>query len=122
MIKSYLSSLGTFIGSLTIAKNEPIRGQYIDLKQILVEGFQTKNRRLSVAFVSRILKEAQHSRVFTPRNPWVNTLLQILREIYDFSQPMQNKQHHAENLMEIDSLFKCLNVQNFNEIKPHGIL
>jgi len=39
MIKSYLSSLGTFIGSLTIAKNEPIRGQFIDLKQILVEGF-----------------------------------------------------------------------------------
>ena len=75
MIKSYLSSLGTFIGSLTIAKNEPIRGQYIDLKQILIEGFQTKNRRLVVAFVSRILKEAQHSRVFTPRNPWVNTLL-----------------------------------------------
>ena len=24
--------------------------------------------------------------------------------------------------MEIDSLFKHLNIQNFNEIKPHGIL
>jgi hypothetical protein len=83
MLKGYLGSLGTFIGCLTIAKNEPIMGRFLDLKQILVEGFQTKNRRMSVAFVCRILKECSNSRVFSPRNPWVNTLLQILREIYD---------------------------------------
>lgn len=125
MLKGYLSSLGTFIGCLTIAKNEPVMGRFLDLKQILVEGFQTKNRRLAVAFVCRIIKECGNSRVFGPRNPWVNTLLQILREIYDLSQlpnQTQNKQHNSENIMEIDSLFKSLNIQNFNEIKAHGIL
>lgn len=38
VIKGYLQSLGTFIGSLTLAKNEAIRNQHLDLKQILIEG------------------------------------------------------------------------------------
>lgn len=88
MLKGYLSSLGSFVGSLTIAKNEPIRSSQLDLKQILIEGFPTKNRRLAVAFVCRIIKESVHSKVFTIRNPWMNSLLSILREIYDYSQPM----------------------------------
>jgi len=39
MLKSYVASLGSFIGSMTLAKNEPIRTSHLDLKQILVEGF-----------------------------------------------------------------------------------
>lgn len=38
VIKGYLSSLGSFVGSLTVAKNEPIRSVHLDLKQILIEG------------------------------------------------------------------------------------
>jgi hypothetical protein len=48
--------------------------------------------------------------------------MSILSEIYEFSQHMHNKQSNADHLMEIDSLFKALNVQNSAEIKPHGIL
>lgn len=58
VIKGYLSSLGSFVGALTIAKNEPIRSSDLDLKQILLEGYQAKNRRLAVAFVCGILKES----------------------------------------------------------------
>ena len=83
VIKGYLSSLGTFVGSLTVAKNEPIRSVHLDLKQILIEGSQVKNGLLAVAFVCRVLKESQHSHVFTPRNPWMQSLLSILKEIYD---------------------------------------
>lgn len=122
VIKGYLSSLGSFVGSLTVAKSEPIRSVHLDLKQILIEGSQIKNSRLAVTFVCRILKESQHSRVLTPRNPWINSLLSILREIYDYSQPLHSKQGNADNSMEIDSLFKALNVQSSAEIKPHGIL
>ena len=49
--------------------------------------------------------------------------MSILSEIYEFSQLMHNKQNtNADHLMEIDSLFKALNVQNSADIKPHGIL
>jgi len=85
MLKGYLASLGSFVGNLTIAKNEPIRAIHLDLKQILIEGFQVKNNRLAVTFVCRILKESVNARVFTVRNPWILSLLSILREIYDFN-------------------------------------
>jgi len=49
----------------------------------------------------------------------------ILREIYEVP-PLydlsHNRQPNNDHLMEIDSLFKALNVQNSAEIKPHGIL
>ena len=32
VIKGYLSSLGSFVGNLTISKNEPIRSAHLDLK------------------------------------------------------------------------------------------
>ena len=48
--------------------------------------------------------------------------MSILSEIYEMSQLMHNKNSNADHLMEIDSLFKALNVQNSAEIKPHGIL
>ena len=49
----------------------------------------------------------------------------ILREISELSQLYDlphNRQPNSDHLMEIDSLFKALGVQNSAEIKPHGIL
>lgn len=71
VVKSYLASLGSFIGMLTLAKNEPIRNINLDLKQILVEAFPNKNRRLAVTFVCRILKETSQSKIFSVKCPWM---------------------------------------------------
>lgn len=126
VIKSYLQSLGTFIGTLTLAKNEPIRAMHLDLKQILIEGSQVKNSRFAVAFVCRILKESVKSRYFTPLNPWINSLLGILREIYDFTQMMQSQSalggSHHDNEMEINGLFVTLSLTSTSDVKPHGIM
>jgi CCR4-NOT transcription complex subunit 1 len=84
ILKSYVASLGSFIGSMTLARNEPIRTSHLDLKQILVEGWQVKSRKLAIIFVCRVLKESQHSRVFNLRNPYICTMLQILKEIQQF--------------------------------------
>jgi hypothetical protein len=37
VLVAYVASLGSFVGSLTLAKNEPLRTSHLDLKQILVE-------------------------------------------------------------------------------------
>ena len=107
VIKAYLSSLGSFVGSLTLAKNEAIRSTHLDLKQILIEGFQVKNVRLAVTFVCRIIKESHQSRVFTHRNPWIHTLLGILSEIYKY---LFTKTGNTDHLMEIDTLFRAMQV------------
>ena len=39
LIKQYLGTLGSFIGSLTLAANRPILSKEIDFKQLLIQGF-----------------------------------------------------------------------------------
>ena len=38
-VKQYLVVLGQFIGSLTLAKNRPIKANELDLKQLLIQGY-----------------------------------------------------------------------------------
>ena len=38
-IKQYLATLGSFLGSLTLAKNRPIHAKEMDLKQVLIQGY-----------------------------------------------------------------------------------
>ncbi len=53
------------------------------------------------------------------------SLLQILKEMYEnahIQSHIGNAAINSDNIMEIDSLFTALNIQNSNEIKPHGII
>jgi hypothetical protein len=118
VIKKYLQDLGTFLGSLTLAQNEPIRSCYLNLKQILFEGAAVKNSRLAVAFVCRILKESVHSQVFTPHNPWVKSLLGLLREVYDIQHSVQD----VQVTMEIETLVRGLGLLRVHDIQPIGLL
>lgn len=115
IIKGYLQSLGTFIGSLTLAENEPIRSNFLNLKQILFEGATAKNSRFAVAFVCRIVKESSRSQFFNAHNPWLKSLLSLLREIYDIQQGVQDV------TMEIDTTVMHLGL-HIAEIKPQGLL
>ena len=115
-------TLGQFLGSLTLAKNRPIHAKELDLKQLLVQGYQHEHRRAIIAFVCRIMKEANKSLIFNKvSNPWVNGILQVMREIYADATLVQ---HKDEIKMEIESLFKALNVSNLNDIPvlPIGTL
>ena len=72
--------------------------------------------------MSRILKEANKSMIFNRvSNPWVNAILQVMREIYGDTNITL---HKDEIRMEIESLFKALNVNNLNDIPvlPIGAL
>ena len=91
LVKQYLMSLGQFLGSLTLAQNRPIYSKEMDLKHMLVSGFQDRNRRLTTVFICRILKESIKSQIFRVSNPWINSLLQVLREIYDYCLATQFK-------------------------------
>ena len=75
-----------------------------------------------------ILKESLQSRVFTPRNPWIYSLLSVLREVQDYSQPVPGRPASQEQLHtthEIDALYAALKPQSpqvLAELKPHGLL
>lgn len=108
---------------MTLAQNRPIFNKEIDLKQLLIQGFQDRNRRLTVVFVSRVLKESTKSHIFRVGNPWINSLLQVLREIYDYCCASNQLAKHGDEMrIEIESLFKALNDTQIHDIPSAGIL
>ena len=123
-IKAYLKTLGQFLGQLTLGRNRPIRIDELDIKQLLIQGFQHEGRRLIISFSCNIIKECQKSLVFKVQNPWLNGILQILREIIDCLQlpNMKSLKDKEEIESELVFLFKSFNINNINEIIPSGTL
>lgn len=56
LVKQYLINLATFVGQMTLASNRPLYQKELDLKQLLVEGYETEKKKLVVTFVCRVLK------------------------------------------------------------------
>lgn len=84
-LSKFFEDLGSFIGMMTLASNRPIYSTEVDLKQMLIEGY-FQQKKYVIIFVCRILREApksQQIQIFNRNNPWVLSLLEILREIYD---------------------------------------
>lgn len=69
---------------MTLASNRPIFSTEVDLKQLLIEGFLNRSKYV-IIFVCNILRQAPKSsiQIFNRTNPWITSLLEILREIYD---------------------------------------
>lgn len=116
LVKQYLGNLGSFIGQLTVAGNRPLYAKELDLKQLLVEGFQSSRMKLIVTFACRILKECSKSTIFKFQNPWVKAILEVLKEIYDWAAMNHQIADPTEVIMEIDGLFKSFNINNANDI------
>lgn len=74
-----------------------------------------------MVFVCRILKESAKSQIFRASNPWVGSLMQVLREIYDYCLTPQLKQGE-EIRIEIESLFKALNDTNIIDVQSANII
>ena len=63
--------------------------------------------------------------VFKIQNPWLNGILQVLREMIDCLHHMphfKNLKEKEEIESELVFLFKTFNIQNINEIIPSGTL
>ena len=125
-ITQYMRTLGSFMGSLTLGNNRPIPSKELDLKQLLIHGFYStaRNRRNVITFTCAIIKEAaKKSLIFKLSNPWLNSIIQILREIRDcLQQPQMKNLKEREGIeMELSSLDNAFNF-SLNDIIPAGAL
>jgi CCR4-NOT transcription complex subunit 1 len=98
--KNILKNLGNWLGILTLAKNRPILAKDLDLKELLFDAYENGRLGPIVTFVCKILEHSIKTKVFHPKNPWVQALLSVLAELY-----------HRPNLkntlkFEIDNIFK----------------
>ena len=83
--RTNLKNLAVWLGSLTIARERPIKHKNIAFKELLLEGWETSRLILVIPFTCEVLGQGTKSVLFKPPNPWVMEIIGLLLELYDLS-------------------------------------
>jgi CCR4-NOT transcription complex subunit 1 len=94
--KTHLKNLGGWLGSLTLARDKPIRFRNISFIDLLLEGYQTNRLVIVIPFTCKVLMQAARSTVFKPPNPWLMEVIRLLRELYDLDDLKLNLKFEIE--------------------------
>ncbi|PYI34070.1 Ccr4-Not transcription complex subunit [Aspergillus indologenus CBS 114.80] len=113
--RGHLKNLGAWLGSLTIAKDKPIKHKNVYFKGLLLEGFDSQRLTIAIPFTCKVLVQATKSTVFNPPNPWLMDILALLMELYHFAELKLNLK------FEIEVLCKDLDLDHKN-IEPSVII
>ncbi|CAM9404481.1 unnamed protein product [Chrysoparadoxa australica] len=103
--RSLLKNLGSWLGQTTLARNKPILQSQLNLKELLLQGYETGFLIAVTPFIAKILEGAKSSRVFCPPNPWIMGLLGALHEMYSLTDLKMNIK------FEVEMLVKKLNIK-----------
>ena len=108
-----VKNVSSFLGHMTLRQNKPLLEKYIDLKQLIVEGFLRKDvLSMIIIIVCKIIKDCQLQTVFSFKNPFVLGLTRMLHEILsDFRDMLDSRPQK-----EIEILFKELKTDGKNKL------
>ncbi|KAI9792818.1 MAG: hypothetical protein M1816_001550 [Peltula sp. TS41687] len=113
--RAHLKNLGGWLGSLTLARNRPIKFKNISFVDLLIEAYETQRLIIVIPFSCKVLALANKSIVFKPPNPWLMEIIGLLIELYHFAElRLQLK-------FEIEVLCKELSLDHRN-IEPSTTL
>lgn len=110
-----LKNLGTWLGSITLARNNPILHKNLSFKDLLLEGYDSNRLIVAIPFVCKILEACSRSLVFKPPNPWLMAVIGLLVELYHFAELKLNLK------FEIELLCKSLDI-DLEEVEATNIL
>ncbi|KAK9916879.1 hypothetical protein WJX75_008268 [Coccomyxa subellipsoidea] len=113
--RSLLKNLGSWLGRLTIARSKPVRHRDMDLKGIIYEAYEQGRMIAVLPFVNKVLEPCKDSKVFKPPNPWVQSILALVAEIYAQDKLKLNLK------FEIELLFRNMGIQ-ISDAKPSSTL
>ncbi|KAJ0836868.1 putative MIF4G-like domain superfamily, CCR4-NOT transcription complex subunit 1 [Helianthus annuus] len=113
--RKLLKNLGSWLGKLTIGRNQPLLAKHIDPKSLIAEAYEKGLMIGVIPFISKILELCQSSVAYQLPNPWTTAILGLLVEVY----LMPNLK--ANLTFEIEVLFKNLHV-DIKEVKPTTLL
>lgn len=113
--RSHLKNLGAWLGSLTIAKDKPVKHKNIHFKGLLLEGHDAQRLMVTIPFTCKVLVQATKSTVFKPPNPWLMDILGLLLELYQFAELKLNLK------FEIEVLCKDLDLDH-KTVEPSRII
>lgn len=113
--RSLLRNLGIWLGLTTLARNKPILQRKISLKDLLCWGYETGRLIAVCSFVAKIIEGCRDSKIFRPPNPWLMSILGVLRELYEVDDLKMNIK------FEVQVLCKNINVK-IEEIPKGNVL
>lgn len=109
--RSHLKNLGGWLGSLTLARDKPIRHRNIAFKELLLEAYDSQRLIVVIPFVCKVLTQGASSTIFRPPNPWLMDIIHLLIELYQHADLKLNQR------FEIEVLCKALNLDH-KSIEP----
>ncbi|KAI7939846.1 hypothetical protein MJO29_014582 [Puccinia striiformis f. sp. tritici] len=113
--RTILKNLASWLGSLTLAKNLPIKHHNIVFKDLLIQGFRSNRLIIAIPFVCKVLEQSNKSKVFKPPNPWLMGILKLLIKLYHYGELKLNLK------FEIEVLCKALEIE-LKDVKPTEVL
>ncbi|KAK1424941.1 hypothetical protein QVD17_20282 [Tagetes erecta] len=113
--RKLLKNLGSWLGKLTVGRNQPLLAKHIDPKLLITEAYEKGLMIGVIPFISKILELCQSSVAYQPPNPWTMAILGLLVEIH----AMPNLK--ANLTFEIEVLFKNLKV-DMKGVNPTSLL
>ncbi|CAJ1948188.1 unnamed protein product [Sphenostylis stenocarpa] len=113
--RSLLKNLGSWLGKLTIGRNQVLRAREIDPKSLIMEAYEKGLMIAVIPFTSKVLEPCQSSLAYQPPNPWTMGILGLLVEIYSMPNLKMNLK------FDIEVLFKNLGV-DLKDVTPTSLL
>ncbi|GFP80906.1 ccr4-not transcription complex subunit 1 [Phtheirospermum japonicum] len=94
--RSLLKNLGSWLGKITIGKNQVLRAREIDPKSLIIEAYEKGLMIAVIPFTSKILEPCSNSLAYQPPNPWTMGILGLLAEIYAMPNLKMNLKFEIE--------------------------
>ncbi|KAJ7074336.1 Not1-domain-containing protein [Mycena amicta] len=88
--RNTLKNVGAFLGTITLARDRPIRHKNISFKDLLIEGYDS-GRLMTI-------EPCAKSKVFKSPNPWLMGVVALLAELYHFAELKLNLKFEIEVL------------------------
>jgi CCR4-NOT transcription complex subunit 1 len=98
--RGHLKNLAVWLGSLTLARDKPIKHTNIAFKQLLTEAFHTQRLIVVIPFICKVLAQGKFSTIFKPSNPWVMDIIKALMELYPRPELKLNQKFEIEVLCQ----------------------
>jgi CCR4-NOT transcription complex subunit 1 len=113
--RNALKNVGTWLGTITLARDQPIKHKNLSFKDLLIEGYDNNRLIVAIPFVCKTLEPCSKSKVFKPPNPWLMAVISLLAELYQFAELKLNLK------FDIEILCKSLEI-DLDAVEPASIL
>lgn len=113
--RTQLKQLAGWLGSMTLARNQSIKHRNISFKHLLIEAQDTQRLLVVIPFTCKVLSSVAQSVVFRPPCAWTMEIVEILVELYHFTDLKLNLK------FEIEVLCKNLSL-DYKEVEPATVI